>query len=32
MKDITDADYIRAQRICKAIEIKNLCENHDFYL
>ena len=32
MEDITDADYIRAQRICKDIEIKNSCENHDFYL
>ena len=32
MKDITDADYIYANSICKDFEIKNLAECHDLYL
>ena len=29
MKDITDADYAHAKRVCKDFEIKNLGEYHD---
>ena len=29
MEDIADADY---EHVCKDFEIKNLGENHDFYL
>ena len=32
MEDITDADYVRAKRICKDFEIKNLGEYHDLYI
>ena len=32
MKDITDADYMHAERVCKDFEIKKLGEYHDFYL
>ena len=32
MKDIVDADYTHAKRICKDFEIKNLGENHDLYV
>ena len=32
MKDITDADYANAKRVCKDFEIKNLGEYHDLYL
>ena len=32
MKDITDADYKHAKRVCKDFEIKNLGEYHDLYL
>ena len=32
MKDITDADYAHAKRVCKDFEIKNLGEYHDFYV
>ena len=32
MKDIVDADYTYAKRICKDFEIKNLGENHDLYV
>ena len=32
LKDITDADYMHAKRVCKDFEIKNLAEHHDFYL
>ena len=32
MKDITDADYMHAKRVCKDFEIKNLGEYHDLYL
>ena len=32
MKDITDADYAHAKRVCKDFEIKNLGEYHDLYL
>ena len=32
MKDITDADYIHAKRICKDFELKNLGECHNLYL
>ena len=31
-KDITNADYMHAKRVCKDAEIKNLGENHDLYL
>ena len=29
MKDITDAYYAHAKRVCKDLEIKNLGEYHD---
>ena len=32
MEDITDADYMHAERVCKDFEIKNLGEYHDLYL
>ena len=32
MEAITDSDYIHAKRICKDLEIKNVGENHDFYV
>ena len=32
MKDITDADYIHSNRVCKYFEIKTLGEYHDLYL
>ena len=32
MKDITDADYMPAKRVCKEFEIRNLGEYHDLYL
>ena len=32
MKDITDADYAHAKRVCKDFEIKNLGEYHDLYV
>ena len=32
MKDIVDADYMHAKRVCKDFEIKNLGEYHDLYL
>ena len=32
MKDITDADYMHAKRVCKGFKIKNLGEYHDLYL
>ena len=32
MKDITDADYAHAKRVCKEFEIKNLGEYHDLYV
>ena len=32
MKDITDANYIHAKRVCKDFEIKNLGEYHDLHL
>ena len=32
MKDITDADYAHAKRICGDFEIKNLEEYHDLYV
>ena len=32
MEDITDADYARAKRVCKDIEVKNLGEYHDLYV
>ena len=31
-KDITDADYMHAKRVCKDFEIKNLGEYQDLYL
>ena len=30
-KDITDADYMQAKRVCKDFEIKNLGEYHDLH-
>ena len=32
IKDVTDADYMHAKRVCKDFEIKNLGEYHDLYL
>ena len=32
MEDITDADHMRAKRVCKDFEVKNLGEYHDLYL
>ena len=32
MEDITDADYMHAERVCKDFGIKNLGEYHDLYL
>ena len=32
MKDITDADYGHAKRVCKYFLIKNLGEYHDLYV
>ena len=32
MKDITDADYMNAKRVCKDSEIKSLEEYHDLYV
>ena len=31
MKDITDADYMHAKRVCKDFEIKKLGEYHDLH-
>ena len=30
MKDITDADYAHAKKVCKDFEINNLGEHHNF--
>ena len=32
LKDITDADYMHAKRLCEEFEIKALGEYHDLYL
>ena len=32
LEDITDADCMHAERICKEFEIRNLGEYHDLYL
>ena len=32
MEDITDADYMHAERVCKDFEIKKAGEYHDLYL
>ena len=32
MKDITDADYMHAKRVCKDFQTKNLGEYYDLYL
>ena len=32
VEDITDADYVHTQKICKDFEIKNLGEYHDLYV
>ena len=32
MEDITDADYMHANRVCKDVETKMLGEYHDLYL
>ena len=31
MKDVTDADYVFAKRVCQDFEIKNLGEYHNLY-
>ena len=30
MENITNSDYMHAERVCKDFEIKNLGEYHDF--
>ena len=32
LEDITDADYMKAKRVCKNFETKNLGEYYDLYL
>ena len=32
MEDITDADYVHAEGVCKDFEMKNLAEYHDLYV
>ena len=32
MKNITDADYAHAKRVCKEFEIENLGEYYDLYV
>ena len=32
VKDITDADYVHAKKVCKDFEIGNLGEYHDLYV
>ena len=32
IKDITDADYTHAKRVCKDFKIKNLGEYHDLHV
>ena len=32
MEDITDADYVHTERVCKDFEMKNLAEYHDLYV
>ena len=32
LEDITDADYMKAKRVCKNFKIKNLGEYYDLYL
>ena len=32
MKDVTDADYVHAKRVCKYFEVKNLWEYHDLHV
>ena len=32
MKDITNGDYMHAERVCKNFEIKNLGKCYDLYL
>ena len=32
MEDIIDADYTHAKKVCKDLEIKNLCKYQDFYI
>ena len=32
MKDITNADYVHAKRVCKDFQIKHLGECHDLYV
>ena len=32
IKDIIDEDYMRAKKVCKDFEIKNLGEYHDLYI
>ena len=32
MKDITDADYAHAKRVCKDFEIKKIKKHYDLYV
>ena len=32
VEDITDADYVHAEGVCKDFEMKNLAEYHDLYV
>ena len=32
MEDVTDADYVHAERVCKDFEIKNLGKDHGLYV
>ena len=32
MEDITDADYVHGEGVCKDFEMKNLAEYHDLYV
>ena len=32
MEDISDADYVHAEGVCKDFEMKNLAEYHDLYV
>ena len=32
MEDISDEDYIHAQKLFEEFKVKNICEYHDLYL
>ena len=32
MEDITDADYVHTESVCKYFELKSLCEYHNLYV